>query len=331
MVKNKNQLRKVIWERVSSKGEMVARSCECLREGQQMRFNLVLIWLSIAITFFAIRAQAQDIPADVILAQGLQPVLLQQALSQVKPGTVVVLGEQHGTTEQSSQQLQLIESIKKNGLVVSVGFEFFEAQYQDLVDRWRHQEISEDDFLKAIHWGSGFPFAAYRPQALAPRLDFGEQTIALNAKRSLTSKISSQGLDSLTESERAQLPPGFSLGNQRYFSRFKAIMQEHVPNPEALNRYFAAQSVWDDSMAFRAQQFIAGHPDQILVIIVGEFHVQYGGGLPDRLRSRGMSVTTFSLLNLQGLDVSEQQQAVEPSSEYGSRADYVWTSRFGLQ
>ncbi len=289
------------------------------------------ICLSVLVVFSVVLGHAQDIPSDVVLAQGQQPVSLPQALSQVRAGTVVVLGEQHGTLEQADQQLQVIENIKKNGLYVSVGFEFFEAQYQNLVDLWRHSEMSEEDFLKAIHWGAGFPFAAYRQQALAPRLDFGEQAVALNAKRSLTSKIASQGLDNLTEQERAELPAGFTLGNQRYFSRFKAIMQEHVPNPEALSRYFAAQSVWDDTMAFNAQQFVATHPDQVLVIIVGEFHVQYGGGLPDRLRARGVSVTTFSLLNLKGLNSSEQKEAVEPTAEYGSRADYVWTSRFGLQ
>ena len=289
------------------------------------------ICLSALVVFSAVLGHAQDIPSDVVLAQGQQPVSLPQALSQVRPGTVVVLGEQHGTMEQADQQLQVIENIKKNGLSVSIGFEFFEAQYQNLVDLWRHSEMNEEDFLKGIHWGAGFPFAAYRQQALAPRLNLGEQTVALNAKRSLTSKIASQGLDNLTEQERAELPAGFTLGNQRYFSRFKAIMHEHVPNPEALNRYFAAQSVWDDTVAFNAQQFVATHPNQVLVIIMGEFHVQYGGGLPDRLRARGLAVTTFSLLNLKGLNSSEQKEAVEPSAEYGSRADYVWTSRFGLQ
>ncbi len=294
-------------------------------------FNLVASLFVVAMIVVAHSAVAQDVPADVILKQGQSLVSLSEALSQIRPGTVVVLGEQHGTLEQASQQLQIIENIKKNGHVVSVGFEFFEAQYQDLVDRWRGLEISEDDFLKGIHWGAGFPFSAYRQQALFPQLNLGEHTVALNAKRTLTTKIASQGLASLNDQERGELPEGFALGNQRYFSRFKSIMQEHLPTPEAIDRYFAAQSVWDDTMAFRANQFLAAHPEQVLVIIVGEFHVQYGGGLPDRLRARGLSVTTFSLLNLQGLDSEEQKNAVEPSAEYGSRADYIWTSRFGLQ
>lgn len=303
-------------------------NCRCKERRAVSNFVAFLFVLTMILPSYG--AVAQDVPADVILKQGQSLVSLSEALSQVRPGTVVVLGEQHGTMELATQQLQIIENIKKNGRVVSVGFEFFEAQYQDLVDRWRGFEISEDDFLKGIRWGAGFSFSAYRQQALAPQLNLGEQTIALNAKRTLTAKIASQGLASLNEQERGELPEGFSLGNQRYFSRFKSIMQDHLPNPEAIDRYFAAQSVWDDTMAFHANQFLAAHPEQVLVIIVGEFHVQYGGGLPDRLRARGLSVTTFSLLNLQGLDSEEQKNAVEPSAEYGSRADFVWTSRFGL-
>lgn len=304
---------------------------KCLghRQGAQPRVLGALGFLFAHLLFFwQVKASAQDIPADLIFARGLEAISLEQAVAGVHPGMVVVLGEQHGTMQMASQQSQVIENIKKLGFCVSVAFEFFERQYQDSVDQWRRGEISEEQFLSAVHWGAGFPFAAYRQQALLPDLALGEKTIALNARRALTSKIAAQGLDGLSPAEHDELPPGFELGNEHYLTRFKETMGGHLPSPEALSRYFAAQSVWDDTMAFEASRFMATHPDQVLVIIVGEFHVQYGGGLPDRLRARGQTVKTFSLVNLAGYTPEEQKQLLEPSARDGDRADFVWTSRF---
>jgi uncharacterized iron-regulated protein len=222
----------------------------------------------------------------------------------------------------------VLETLKKKGLKVSVGMEFFAYPYQAQVDAWRLGQISEVDFLDSIEWGKGFSFEFYRSQVLFPSLK-SEFLLALNAPRSLTGKISKGGLGSLKDEDRALLPPDFTLGNQTYFERFKKIMEgAHLPSAEALQNYFAAQSAWDDTMAWKATQFLSQHSEQVLVIIVGEFHVQYGGGLPDRLKAREVPVTSFSLVNLDGLSDVEQRRAVEPSKLDGPRADYIWTSRF---
>jgi uncharacterized iron-regulated protein len=91
--------------------------------------------------------------------------------------------------------------------------------------------------------------------------------------------------------------------------------------------YFAAQSIWDDTMAWRAVEFLKLHPEQTLFIIVGEFHVQYGGGLPDRLRARGLkNVISLSLVNVDGMSADEEKVATEPTAD-GPRADFIWISR----
>lgn len=268
---------------------------------------------------------AQELPAGTIYRQGTEVVTLEQALAQVQPGTVVVLGEEHGTVDQASQQVQVLETLRQNGHIVSVGMEFFERPQQALVDAWRAGTLIEADFLQQIGWG-GFPFASYREQSLFPKAEEGATTLALNVSRKITSKIAKTGVESLTADERAQLPADFTIGNDRYLARFKDAMGGHVPEA-ALGRYFAAQSAWDDSMALAAANYLSANPRQVLVITVGEFHSGYGGGLPDRLKARGQKVTTFSLVNLAGLSAEEQKQAVEPTAVDGARADFVWTSR----
>jgi len=275
-------------------------------------------------------AMAQDLVPGTIYAQGTEAVTLEQALAAVQPGQVVVLGEQHGTQVQAAQQLQVLETLRKNGHLVSLGMEFFEYPGQALVESYRRGELDEASFLQQIGWGMGFSYDAYRSQVQFPRLD-SEYVIALNAPRSLTGRISKVGIDGLSADEKALLPPDWTLGNDGYLERFKDVMgMGHLPTTDAVGRYFAAQSTWDDTMAWKAAEFLKAHPEQVLVIIVGEFHVQYGGGLPDRLKARGVTATAFSLVNLDGLTEDERKAEVEPSEKYGTRADFVWTSEFSF-
>jgi uncharacterized iron-regulated protein len=250
---------------------------------------------------------------------------VERALSQVHPGDVVVLGETHGTEELPPLHMQIIENISKNHKL-SVGMEFFEYPQQGLVDAYLRKDLLEIDFLKQLGWGA-FSFSSYRQQVQFP-IDHGGTTVALNAPRTLTNKVAKNGLESLNPVERELLPPAFSLGNERYFLRFKEVMGSHVPE-QALPRYFAAQSIWDETMAWKANEFLQQHPDQVLVIIVGEFHVQYGGGLPDRLKARGAKqVHTFSFVNLNGLSLEEIDKELQPSAIDGQRADFIWTTDF---
>lgn len=262
-----------------------------------------------------------------IFHEGLEQVSLEQALAQVHAGEAVVLGEAHGTQVQAGQQLQVLETLRKNGHLVSLGMEFFEYPTQALVDSYRTGELPEAEFLAKAGWGMGFSYDAYRNQVLFPRVGL-EDVIALNAPRALTGRISKVGMEGLSADEKALLPPNWTLGNQGYLERFQNVMGDHLPSPDAVTRYFAAQSTWDDTMAWQAAEYLKTHPDHILVIIVGEFHVQYGGGLPDRLKARGVTSTTFSLVNTQGLTDDERNSEIEPSADYGARADFVWESQF---
>ncbi len=250
---------------------------------------------------------------------------LERTVARLQPGGVLVLGEQHAFAYHQAQQLQILKKAQESGLLVSVGMEFFSYPDQTAVNRWRQGSMSEADFLKAVGWG-GFSFDFYRPQVQVPRLG-REMVIALNSPRSLTGKVAKNGLDSLTASEKALLPPLFQTGNARYFERFKESIG-HLPDPSAAQNYFVAQSIWDDTMAWQAADFLRQHPEQSLVIIVGEFHVQYGGGLPDRLRARGIkNLTTVSLLNVDGMSNTEEGVATQPSELDGPRADFLWVTR----
>ena len=76
----------------------------------------------------------------------------------------------------------------------------------------------------------------------------------------------------------------------------------------------------------------------VLMVVVGEFHTQYGGGFPDRLKQRlitldrlqngigydDIQIKTLSFLDQQGMDLETKNQQNWPSEKWGARADYLW-------
>jgi uncharacterized iron-regulated protein len=266
---------------------------------------------------------AQEIP----VLQGNEPAKTwsaAQVAAQIHPGQIVVMGENHGLHSSRAGQMQLLNALRNSGRVVSVGLEFFYTPDQAAVDQYRQGSLREPDFLRQIQWGQP-SFEFYRDQARFPDLAAGARTLALNAPRSLTGKIATSGLDSLTVEERALLPPAFSLGRATYKTRFLKEMGAHLPSPEAGDRYFAAMSTWDDTMAWTATEFIKAHPDQVLAIVVGDFHAVYGGGLPNRIEARsGQKPIVFSFVNAAGLSAAELETQLAPSPDYGPRGDFIW-------
>ena len=250
-------------------------------------------------------------------------VVLSDVLSGVKPGSVVIIGENHGLRTHQTQQMVILQMLDYLGLNVSVGLEFFSYPDQALMNFYRAGQLSEPDFLKATSWGS-IDFSYYRDQVKFPNGKTGGMTVALNSPRTLTGKIAKTGLESLTEEENNLLPPHFTVGRDSYRTRFIENVPHQMPE-QAMSRLFTAQSVWDDTMAWKAKEYLNAHPNQVLVIIVGEFHVQYGGGLPDRLRARGVnSILTFSQVDTRGLSDNDLSQLIAPSPRDGVRADYLW-------
>jgi uncharacterized iron-regulated protein len=208
---------------------------------------------------------------------------------------VIIVSEEHDVLQHHANQLAVLHTLGTLRANISVGLEFLYYPDQPWVDRFVQGDIQEPEFLQAVDW-QGYPFEWYRPLVLFAK-DAGGQTLALNAPPRLT---------------RAQ--------------RFETAVGQHGRLPEgAVQNFFAAQSAWDDTMAWQAQQYVQSHPGHVVVIIVGDFHVSYGGGLPDRLRARGVSdVLVISQVNRRGLSDDVTLSLLGPDPRYGARADFVW-------
>lgn len=290
------------------------------------------IGLSALIQIFCMVSFGAFVPGEIYSGIDGSQVSVEEVISKVTPGSVVFFGELHNQAKVKDAQLKILQLLKKKYKTLSVGMEFFAYNDQKQVNSYRMGLLAETDFLSAVKWGS-YDFSNYRDQVLLPS-KLEAKTLALNAPRNLTSKIAKTGLESLSESEVSLMPPDFTLGNDDYYLRFRSLMEDHVTDPTDLKNYFIAQSTWDDTMAWQIVEFFKNKPDRILFVLVGEFHVQYGGGLPDRVKARsdeagiGLKQISISSVALNGLNEEEQEMEVLPSSDFGQRADYIWTFQF---
>lgn len=256
---------------------------------------------------------------------GLVEVQKDHMFQELSSSSVILVGENHGFRTHRDQQMEILNELRQRGLSIQVGLEFFYFPDQTFVDQYRQQKMSETDFLRQIEWGSP-SFDYYREQALFPKIDSRERTWALNAPRVLTRQVARAGVDSLSPELKQLMPPGFELGRESYKKRFADAMGGHGDS-NRMDRYFAAQSIWDDTMAWSIQKIKQENPDKILVVIVGEFHIQYGGGLQDRLQARGVkNVMSVSQVNISGMTDEQQAQSIMPHPEYGPRADWIWST-----
>ncbi|MBK8204931.1 MAG: ChaN family lipoprotein [Bdellovibrionales bacterium] len=255
----------------------------------------------------------------------LTPTTIDEVTAKILPGSIVLVSEIHDYPPHGQHQVEVMRSLRTHGHKVSAGLEFFTFDHQQAVNRFLRGELNEVDFLREVQWGKS-NFAHYRDQALFPREAEGK-TLAINAPQALVRKIKTSGLNSLSTEERAMLPPQFALGNALYRERFTKVIRDHAPDKAAIQRHFEAQSVWDDTMAFTSCSYVQKYPDQVLVVVVGDFHVTYGGGLPDRIHARGCDrLVTISQTYSKSVYSSAADQLALPSPRYGQRSEYVWLS-----
>ena len=297
--------------------------------------KLVLrIVLRLLMPFFLSTLALSVTEAQLLNGKTLQPAHPQEIIEQVKPGSILILGENHGIATHRDQHVLLLNMLHEKGLKVSVGLEFLNYTDQAFVDQYLSDQLTDDQFQKSVQWQSiGFEF--YKQQLRFPKIAQGF-SLGLNIPRSVTSKIAKTGIEGLKPEELKLMPPQFQLGRDSYKKRFADVI--HVPAGSVLDRYFTAQSTWDDTMAWQAIQFIHAHPDQVLVIVVGEFHAQFGGGLANRIQARDAVIKITSVSQIwavKSLDDGtkanwtdeEIQSEIKPSVDEGPRGDFIWVSK----
>jgi uncharacterized iron-regulated protein len=201
---------------------------------------------------------------------------------------VVFVGESHDRYEDHLNQLAIIRGLVERGNQLAIGMEFFQQPFQEILDAYVSGELSEEAFLRETEYFERwrFDYRLYRPILRYAR-EQGIPLIALNVPREITQKVGDGGIGSLSPEERRQVPSEIDHDDERYRAHVRQVFEMHPKDEDASFEHFLeVQLLWDEGMAEQAAQWISGNPDRQLVILAGAGHVEYGRGIPARLKRR---------------------------------------------
>lgn len=245
-------------------------------------------------------ASTQPLPRDVVARSALpltgrssEEQLDEAALfARLAQASVVCFGERHENAAHHFAELRALRELSRraaeSGDQLAVGFEMFQRPYQSALTSYVKGAIDEPALLEQSEYETrwGYDFSLYRPlleEARSARLD----ALALNAPKELSRKLARGGLTALDEAERAALPE-MVLDDPSHRAHFDRAMEKH-PMPAGgpkLDDMYAAQVLWDETMAETAANWLWPRGEQArMILFAGSGHC-HRNAIPARLSRR---------------------------------------------
>lgn len=235
-------------------------------------------------------AQASDCPApgqwqvdsgETLSTAGLMPQLAETS--------VVLLGEQHNRMDHHRWQLHTLTALHAHRPTMVIGLEMLPREAQPALDAWVDGKLSEAEFLEQSSWRQAWGFD---PELYLPILHFARmQRIplqALNVTPALRGRLATEGWEAVPEQERFGITPP-APAPPAYRASLEAVYAQHANrdgDPADLERFIAAQLIWDRAMATALME--ATGTDTLVVGLMGQGHLANGDGVPHQLDALGL-------------------------------------------
>ncbi|MBK1619125.1 iron-regulated protein [Lamprobacter modestohalophilus] len=209
-------------------------------------------------------------------------------IKQLVDKRVVFIGESHDRYEDHLNQLEIIRGLHERGKPVAIGMEFFQQPFQDKLDAYIAGDLSEEALLRETEYFERwrFDYRLYRPILRYAR-EHGLPLIALNLPREITEKVGDGGIASLSPAEAAMIPSEIDREAPSYRAHLQRVFEMHPNGDDASFEHFLeVQLLWDEGMAERAVRWLQANPESQLIVLAGAGHVEYGRGIPSRVKRR---------------------------------------------
>lgn len=197
---------------------------------------------------------------------------------------IVYLGELHDRFEHHRMQFEIIRGLHQKYGKLVIGMEMFQRPYQKALDDFIAGNIGEKEFLKKSEYFSrwSFDYNLYREILMYAR-ENRIPVIALNSRKELVSKVSKNGIYSLTREELKELPADMDMSDNEYRTRLRESFLRHQNNENRNFDFFhQAQVLWDEAMAHNINEYMGKNPESRMVVIAGGGHMIFGSGIPKR-------------------------------------------------
>ena len=230
------------------------------------------------------------------LAEIIPATSTPEIVNQVMQDDVVYLGENHDSAKIRQQQLEIITQLQEladNKTEVAIAWEMFQRPFQPMLDRYLAGTITEQQLREQSEYDTrwGFDWEFYAP-ILRYAKDKQISLIAMNTPEEITQKVAESGIESLEKADYRYIPPAqdIDLSNKQYRQRLQDIYQQHVEagqgNSTDADNFFAAQVLWDETMAEAIALYHQQHPDSQIIVLVGKAHVMHDYAIPNRVARR---------------------------------------------
>ena len=257
---------------------------------------------------------------DIVAMRTREVVSFEALISDLVSQQVIYLGETHTATADHEIQLRVLTALEGYSRSLMVGMEMFPVTVQHWLDRWSAGELSEEAFLKGVQWDQnwGYPVTLYRP-ILEYCRGRHIRIIGLNAPPQAVRGIAQRGLEHLDPAERLHVAREFDRNNVKHREAIRQQYEQHVAMHGAkgnFDMFYDAQLAWEETMAetLAAQLTLQAAPE-LIVVLVGNGHIEYGYGVPLRTERR----FPHSFKTVVPLAVNAREGALD-----GELADYVW-------
>ena len=238
-------------------------------------------------------------------------------LAAIAPSQVVYLAETHNDPADHAAQLAIVKKMDEQGNI-AIALEMFQRPFQSVLDAYLAGEITEEALITESEYETrwGFDWEFYAPilrYAKANQIPL----LALNTPAEITRKVAVSGLESLEGDELTHIPPvsDIYIGDSEYEASIREVFSAHggMGHSMSFDNFFAAQVLWDETMAERVAQSLEAEPDRQVIVLAGEAHILYGYGIPSRVARRVPEVSQASVL-------------LVPEAETAEATDFVWVT-----
>ena len=200
---------------------------------------------------------------------------------------VVYVGETHSAYRDHLVQLELLRQLYNANPEMAIGVEWFHARFQNHLDDYIQERISEKELLSRTEYYTRwrFDYRLYRPIMQFAR-EHGIPVIALNASKELIRAISSGGIDNLSDEMKKQLPSSYDFTNAAYEQKLKVVYDMHSERSSEFRWFHEAQLTWDETMADNVAKYLDANPAHRMIVFAGSGHVAHRHGIPSRVQRR---------------------------------------------
>jgi uncharacterized iron-regulated protein len=275
------------------------------------------------------------LPFRVLALPGGGEIAWEEFVDRLREVDAICVGEQHSNPHHHWAQLQVVEALVARGERAALGMEMFQRPFQGVLDDYADGRIDEDTMLARTGWHErwGFAYDLYRPMVEAA-VRSGADLVALNAPREIVRKVSRGGFEALSPSERGTLPE-LDLEDEEHQAWFWEVMEqlgeahghhhgagagaprghgetdgyaggEREEAMSADDRLYAAQVIWDETMADAAAEWLADDDDGQIVLLTGSGHC-HASAVVARIERRGdfHAVSVLPIIDAAGGRVAE--------------------------